>query len=497
MHNIYKGQFGISLPSMKFDGITPNSGNPLNTQLNINVPSIDSQITGNFKTTNALNKYSNLIGGASDLIGSFLPTKKEYYGPKSGVTVGLDSLYDSATNAAMSINPVVGSVMKLGKVLDKGINSITGGTDGMTTQDAILGSTLGNLTGVGIINSALGKRAATITKDNKAFEQVGSSYSGSNAYVDSALSKSNKKYGLFSNKARHSANRQISEAKRQQNLIAGIADDTYRQSNLATTMSDVNSRRYKFINQGGFQNTVSVGQKGLKFPSQEQIEKAKRIAKSSKPSFEKWVVTVPKDRLSDNYDLKRAYEVLPFQMLEDWRTSSVEDLESGKNHLRSIYELPDGDYEFLKLGTEETNPEVHFETDTYYSGENGLKETHDLIFDKDSNRYFYRKKTQKFKDGGKMNVVPEGALHARLNHMDVDHITKKGIPVITKENGGDIVQHAEIERNEIIFTKEVTKQLEDLYKDGSEEAAIKAGKLLAIEIIENTQDNTGLLKEII
>ena len=106
-------------------------------------------------------------------------------------------------------------------------------------------------------------------------------------------------------------------------------------------------------------------------------------------------------------------------------------------------------------------------------------------------------KSQKFQDGGKMNVIPDGALHARLNHMDVDNITKKGIPVITQENGGEITQHAEIERNEIIFTKEVTDQLEKLYKIGTDKAAIEAGKLLAIQIIENTQDNTGLMKEVI
>lgn len=101
----------------------------------------------------------------------------------------------------------------------------------------------------------------------------------------------------------------------------------------------------------------------------------------------------------------------------------------------------------------------------------------------------------KFAEGGKMNVIPEGALHARLHHMDQDGITKKGIPVITEEND-EIVQHAEIERNEIIFTKEVTTKLERLYRDGSDEAAIEAGKLIATQIMEYTIDNTGLIEEL-
>ena len=96
-----------------------------------------------------------------------------------------------------------------------------------------------------------------------------------------------------------------------------------------------------------------------------------------------------------------------------------------------------------------------------------------------------------FQAGGEMNLIPEGALHARKNNMDIDNITKKGIPVVDNEGK----QQAEIERNEIIFKKDVSQKLEELAKDGSDEAALKAGKLLAKEIIENTDDRTGLIKE--
>jgi len=89
------------------------------------------------------------------------------------------------------------------------------------------------------------------------------------------------------------------------------------------------------------------------------------------------------------------------------------------------------------------------------------------------------------------NVIPEGALHANLHHMDLDNVTKKGVPVI--DNEGD--QQAEIERDEIIFRLEVTKLIEEFKKDGSDEAAIKAGKLLTEEILYNTEDRTGLLEK--
>ena len=101
---------------------------------------------------------------------------------------------------------------------------------------------------------------------------------------------------------------------------------------------------------------------------------------------------------------------------------------------------------------------------------------------------------QKFQNGGSVNVIPEGALHARLHHMEnAKELTKKGIPVV--DNNGN--QQAEIERNEIIFRKEVTDKIEELMKDGSDKAAIECGKLLATEIVENTDDKTGLVPELL
>ena len=77
-------------------------------------------------------------------------------------------------------------------------------------------------------------------------------------------------------------------------------------------------------------------------------------------------------------------------------------------------------------------------------------------------------------------------------------LTKKGIPVIDDEGE----QQAEIEHSEIIFTLEVTKKLEEYYNifysdDTSnkekEQAALDAGKLLVYQILENTEDRTGLI----
>lgn len=106
-----------------------------------------------------------------------------------------------------------------------------------------------------------------------------------------------------------------------------------------------------------------------------------------------------------------------------------------------------------------------------------------------------QKELQIFANGGTINIIPEGARHSRLNHLDEVHddfedVTKKGIPVVTPTEDGDLEQVAEVECGEIIFSKSVTEKLEELMKDGSDEAAIEAGKLLVREIIKNTDDKT-------
>lgn len=119
----------------------------------------------------------------------------------------------------------------------------------------------------------------------------------------------------------------------------------------------------------------------------------------------------------------------------------------------------------------------------------------------------------KYKDGGKIqqdipgfqkgrklgldtNVIVEGSYHAHKNHLDeinpeLQDVTPKGIPVIAHDETGNPQQIAEIERKELILTKELTDKIEALYHDGSEEAMIEAGMLFANELFNNTEDNTG------
>lgn len=348
-----------------------------------------------------LNKGFGIAGSIADVAGSLIPKTEQ-----SALTEGLNQGYDAAANAAMAIpgvGTIIGGAMKVGGMLSDGLTALGVGTDQMTTADKILDSKFLKLTPLGLVNAIGAKKADTITKDNEAFEQVGSSYGGTQATVDDALTKSGKKYGLLSGKARNKANQQIHNAQMQQLKMSNIADE----AQMAFTASNnplIGLGTQLQLNGGYQQSTVRAGKSGLKMDR----EFAKRVIK----------------------------------------------LSNGK-----------------KSKAKKIQEEVRME------------------------------EVAGFKNGGAVNVIPDGALHAHKHHLeDVDgkfeEVTTKGIPVITEEKGGDIKQHAEVEREEIIFNLDVTKQLEKLMQDGSDEAAIEAGKLLVHEILENTVDNTGLLKTV-
>lgn len=465
---------------------------------------------GLFSKANIGNTMSK-AGGYADMIGSFIPKKEQ-----SALTTGLNQGYDAAANMISSVpgvGTIVGGAMKIGGMLSDGLTALGVGTDQMTTTDKILDSKFMKLTPMGLVNAFGAKKADTIYKDNETWEQQGSAYGGSMAKVDDALTKSGKKYGAFSGKARRKANAQIAEAKRQQNLVSDInqkAQDAFAASNYSGI-----GLRNELALSGGYRN-MAVGRNGMKILdaesqwAREVLNKAREVNKlqkggkvdgitgaAPKITFESWYETVPSDRNdTTSYNLRRAFELAPKEELEAWRTSSVEDLRNGKNHLNSVYLNPKtGIYEFMKA---KNHPTLKYELEWYNSKDPEAIKFRNA-YDLDMSGDYYKYVPKKFAEGGKVNVIPDGALHAHKHHLEdispeYEQVTSKGIPVVTEEEGGKLKQHAEIERNEIIFRLEVTKKLEELMKDGSDDAAIEAGKLLAHEIINNTVDNTGLME---
>lgn len=490
------------------------------------------------------------IGAASDLVGSFMPQKTEYDGAKGDITQTMDSVYDGISDAAMSFGPVgmmVGGIMKGGALLGKGMNALGGGTDGMTTTDAILGSSFLNLTPLGLINGFGGQKAKTITKDNEAFAQVGSSYTGSESAVNDALQKSGKKYGLFSSSARKKANEEIAEATRQQSIISDISQDVQDRTAIRTAMAAINGNRRGFHMQGGYdQSAVRVGRRGM---SIELLEKARSIIKAQQGTktldpFQVYLQSLPENqRDSTNYRVRDYWEYngRPKDFEEAKRRGMFVEQEdfddSGKSlgkswHGFTVAENPNtGELEFMKSST---HPTIQKELDWYNSDDGAeFRSQYELVKTEPYYKYVKRKTPIKqetpqhknggsiielisettidlvnpldipeFQNGGSINVIPDGALHARKHNMDLEGITPKGIPVVSEKDNGKVEQQAEIEKEEVIFRLEVTQKLEELEKKYySEEAsqkekdeyALEAGKLITEELLHNTKDNAGLL----
>lgn len=490
------------------------------------------------------------IGAASDLVGSFMPQKTEYDGAKGDITQTMDSVYDGISDAAMSFGPVgmmVGGIMKGGALLGKGMNALGGGTDGMTGVDAILGSSFLNLTPLGLINGFGGQKAKTITKDNEAFAQVGSSYTGSESAVNDALQKSGKKYGLFSSSARKKANEEIVEATRQQSIISDISQDVQDRTAIRTAMAAINGNRRGFHMQGGYdQAAVRVGRKGM---SIELLEKARSIIKAQQGTktldpFQIYLQSLPENqRDSTNYRVRDYWEYngRPKNFEEAKRKGMFVEQEdfdnSGKSlgkswHGFTVAENPNtGELEFMKSST---HPTIQKELDWYNSDDGAeFRSQYELVKTEPYYKYVKRKTPIKqetpqhrnggsiiklisetvinlvdpldvpeFQNGGSINVIPDGALHARKHNMNLEGITPKGIPVISEKDNGKVEQQAEIEKEEVIFRLEVTQKLEELEKKYySEEAsqkekdeyALEAGKLITEELLHNTKDNAGLL----
>ena len=638
------------------------------------------------------------IGGAvSDLVSGFLPEKTEYQGDKGAITQTMDSVYDGISDAAMSFGPVgmmVGGIMKGGKLLGGALNSIGGGTDAMTTTDAILGSSFLNLTPIGLLNGFGGERAQTLTKNDLAFENVGSSYTGTSWSVNDALRKSGKKYGFFSKGALKEANNQIIEARRQQNIMESISDYATDRFDIRNSMAAINSNRRRFNMQGGYnQAAIQVGKNGmsivkrvvgkykmqekLKLHNQQQaylnpipdnqtfvteeIQEANIIPENFKdiselypynPNLEKVEEfkeggTLSNNSLIEEINLSSPYnelkeesivstiiEIEPTESVEEFKEGGklstiieeielnnlVEEFKEGgsikeenteyepenvsdiikfvNNHkkVNFVQRLKDSfretipDWEGNKVAThklrveldrgkvklfpmvQEINDKLYDFTDPKNNHENPVWDALDMAekngdviifnnlddavwfsknykqyyptfedyaeephlkYDEKQNKYIftypkdhkatiselewynsndpeaiefrkhykYNEETNEylpilieFKEGGSFNVIPEGALHARLHHMENDqNITKKGIPVVSTDENGEIEQHAEIEKEEIILRLSLTKRLEELAKENTDEAAIEAGKILVEEILNNTIDNTNTL----
>lgn len=212
---------------------------------------------------------------------------------------------------------------------------------------------------------------------------------------------------------------------------------------------------------------------------------------------------IDRDRLAG---VGSAYDMSTFDSAEDLsgglflgQRNKVNDFIAEQNRLRDTMTSISDTQKLRKEGANAAAADLAQQNKNRYSGVTGGsmaigKKGMKLSLD------YSRNLLKRFQKGGKLgldtNVIVEGSYHAHKNHLDeinpeLGDMTPKGIPVTTQAEDGSKVQVAEIERKELILTKELTDKIEALYKDGSEEAMIEAGMLFADELFNNTQDNTG------
>lgn len=422
------------------------------------------QLAQNWKGLSKQDKatgVAGIAGQAADTLDNMFFSKQ--HANDSGLTKGLNNAYDSISSAVMMFSPVgtvLGGAMKAGKLLGDGLSALGVGTDQMTTTDKILDSSFMKLTPVGLINGIGAKRTQDFSANNDTIEKVGGSYGGSINTINDAVSKANKKYGLFSNGARKRANRLIDTARTQQNIMTNISDEY--QDQLANK-SDLAYIRYNTDINGGYQ--------------QQYIRAAKQGAILNRIQLRK----------------QREGGVLSNQL------HSKINLETQEVEWKPVININQETPVFKEGGELVNNQETIQETNSAWQPNINLETIQ--IMEEGGKTDKPKQEPEKVEETNQKNVIPEGALHAHKHHMEnAEDLTKKGIPVV--DNKGE--QQAEVEKNEIIFSLEVTKQLENLYKRYQEdtntqkekdELAIEAGKLLVYEILHNTIDRTGLIKE--
>lgn len=492
--------FGQQLGSNIQNYVTSYAINKLGNSIGLESP-INGLTSG---LTNSNGVATRMIGGAANsalknvAIGSIAGAAKAagaaITAGKSLTTAALGSGLKAEAQGALSS---LGSASGIAGLANAGIQVAFGNQRKAGWENTVnmVGGLASMIPGVGwglgaglaafnLIGGLTGKKTIAATgkdwQSRQAQNSVAGSYSGAMEDIADAESREGS-YSGWNSSARRKANRLIAKTN-------GWKDTMWDWS-LRNDLNDIRSNQMNSINNDQYQTNISggydlsnsgrmlVAKEGAKlFDSYKSIKEYTKRIKSAKqgsklvkeePKVEEPIIDKELERYYDDplFSTKSKYND-DFHQGGSWS-------EDGKTFTPSKFSLFNFTQEQIAEALSKEFPEA------------SLNITDEV---------------RAFKEGGKvnsrdMNVIPEGALHARLNHMDNKDFTKKGIPVVAKD-GDKLEQTAEIERNEIIFNLSVTNKLEELMKDGSAKAALEAGKLLVEEILHNTIDNTGLIKEV-
>lgn len=522
-----------ALPTINTGNIPQDSlnGNPFKARLNDQVQqnikdyqqsTVDAMINKQHKAQ-TWNQFVNTAGTVSNILNQITP--QSYLGKYAYLAQGLDN----AANTAAAAFPVAAPYIEAAQGLERMSRILGLATDNMTVQDTILDK----VPGLGALNAAFGRRSHNLDINKETEETVGSDYGDTYQDIYKAKQKANKKYGLFSTGARHSANRFIDRMNNYQDVMTGISDNAQR---VLAQSTDANIKRFSLGQDGGIkQQYLRVARIGAKLPKvKDKIEWQPVITIDNPIKLEKGGKTT------------RTLE----QLIAYAKEQNPRFIQRMSEPLRYIT-LPNGQKATHKMGwgtSDFGNGEQPFIYSEIQEDDNGelkdfgkdaakralQKKNYFLVNNPEEARLFtnsedlehgYKSGWKDFfkpfyKNGGNVtiqvtvikepkeepkeepkNVIPDGALHAHKHHMDnADSLTQKGIPVV--DDKGE--QQAEIEKAELILNLQVTEELESLFKQYNEESnkkqkdkyAEQAGRLLVYQIIHNTDDRINLIDSI-
>lgn len=217
-----------------------------------------------------LGSKANLWGAGMSIAGSAIGAaagpSKEYGGKYGSAVKTADTIYDIIQAGVGFIGPV-GAIVSGAMALNKGLGNVFGSTDGMTMQDAILGSAftpapfkwlnMANASTTGTFNNQSWQNSM------KANSFMGNAFGNLNDKFDKARAEAGKTYGTFSQSARRKADDNINFANYAWNKILNMADQNELQNIRSQYMSSINNQRYAQNIQGGW-SPIARGKMGMK-----------------------------------------------------------------------------------------------------------------------------------------------------------------------------------------------------------------------------------------
>ena len=460
----------------------------------------------------SLSNSGGLTSALSGQMGSFKPSGITKFSNFLGKDIGGGLSVGGGINSALSIADqfipqAEDKASKITSGVFNGLSKVAGFIPGVGTIASVALKGLGTLFGAGVKN--VEGNAARDTVDSSA------SYTGADA-LDS------KRFGIAGLGAAKRYQKQVDKREQERLTATDILnkgkDDLLASTNVQQMQLADNLKK----NASDWMYNIRAGEFGMKIKEAQRLSKQyrnRRPATTGEPAKAGSTET-PQYLQSGNKVKKRTIS----ELIEYAKQSNPRFIQRLSETPRGIKFIDDegqpaeGSHYLMSAGKyvipriQEVDGELQF-----FSPKEAIKralETNNYLeMDPDEAIDFAKNYKQgwpnffqKFQNGGSINVIPEGALHARKHNLEelnpeLEGITKKGIPVVSQGEGGEVIQQAEIERSEIIFRLEVTNKLEELRKryketDSQEEKdtiAVEAGKLLTQEIMENTKDNTGEL----